>query len=418
MSSEEHESDAAAENPPVSRTDGAHPRWRVTLYTTWVAQVFAIVGFSFVMPFMPFYIRDLGVTDPKLVALWAGLLGSGSGITMALAGPVWGWVADRYGRKLMVQRAMFGGAIILALMGLARNVHELFGLRVLQGAITGTVPASVALVSSVVPKARLGFSLGLMQTAVFSGSAIGPYLGGIVADHFGYRVPFGVTGALLFTGGMLVLFGAKERFVRPTSEAGEQPLRLREVLAIPGLLPLLCVFLLMHHINSLVMPIFPLYVEDIMGEPGAAASETGLIIAVTGIAAAFSSVAVGRLSDRFGHKRMLIVCTAVSGLMCLPQAAAQSVGQLLVLRAIFGLGAGGMFPAMNAMVAGIVPRRSLGQAYGLTTTFSAAGWAIGPALGGWVASQVGYRVPFLIVGVLLLALIAAQHYGIRAREQE
>ena len=141
MSSEEHESDAAAENPPVSRTDDAHPRWRVTLYTTWVAQVFAIVGFSFVMPFMPFYIRELGVTDPKLVAVWAGLLGSGSGITMALAGPVWGWVADRYGRKLMVQRAMFGGAIILTLMGLARNVRELFGLRVLQGTITGTVPA-------------------------------------------------------------------------------------------------------------------------------------------------------------------------------------------------------------------------------------------------------------------------------------
>ena len=418
MSNEEHESDEARQAPSAPRTDDAHPRWRVTLYTTWVAQVFAMVGFSFVMPFMPFYIRDLGVTDPKLVAIWAGLLGSGAGITMAFAGPIWGWVADRYGRKMMVQRAMFGGAIILTLMGFARNVHELFGLRVIQGAITGTVPASVALVSSVVPKARLGFSLGLMQTAVFSGSAIGPYLGGIVADHFGYRVPFGVTGALLLTGGILVLFGAKERFVRPTGEAEEQPLRVREVLAIPGLLPLLAVFLLIHHINSLVMPIFPLYVEDIMGEPGAAASETGLILAVTGITAAFSSIAVGRLSDQFGHKRMLIACTALSGLMCLPQAAAQSVGQLLMLRAVFGLGAGGMFPAMNAMVAGIVPRRSLGQAYGLTTTFSAIGWATGPALGGWVASQLGYRIPFVIVGVLLLALIAAQHYGIREREQE
>jgi DHA1 family multidrug resistance protein-like MFS transporter len=411
---DEAESSAATEGKSPSPESDGHPRWRVTLYTMWLAQSFCIMGFSFVMPFMPFYVRELGVTEERMVAIWAGLLGTGSGLAMATMGPVWGWVADRYGRKMMVQRAMFGGSVVLSLMGLAKSAPQLLALRIIQGGITGTVPASVALVSSVVPKARLGASLGLMQMAVFSGGSIGPYLGGIVADRFGYQVPFGVTGALLFTGGMLVLFGAKERFVRPAPEQREQAAPLRVLFRSEGLLVLLLVYTSMNLSGSLVMPIFPLFVEKIMGTPEQAAAETGLLLAVTGVAAAVSAVMVGRLSDRMGHKTVLIACTAIAGVMCFPQAAAQSVGQLVVMRALFGLGAGGMIPAMNAMIATVVPRQNIGQAYGFTTTFSALGWATGPALGGWLASELGYRLPFVITGAMLLLVTLAQYRGLRA----
>lgn len=392
-----------------------HPQWRVTLYCMWVAQGLAILGFSFVMPFIPFYIRELGVTDPRLLPIWAGLLVTGSGITMSVASPVWGWVADHYGRKAMVQRAMFGGAVLLSLMGAVKNVRQLLFLRILQGGVTGTAPASVALISSVVPAAYLGSSLGLTQMAVFSGSSLGPYVGGVMAEHLGYRLPFYFTGGLLFLAGLLVLFGARERFKRHVPADGSPPPRLREVLLFPGVLTLLAVFALLNFSGSFVGPIFPLFVERVAGAPGRAAEQTGLILAISGMTAALAAVMIGRVSDRLGYKPVLMVCTTLAGLLCFPQAAARSVGQLLVMRAVFGLAAGGMIPAMNALVATAVPRHSLGRAYGLTTTASALGWASAPAIGGWMASVLGLRAPFVIMGGLYLALAVAEHWGVRSR---
>jgi DHA1 family multidrug resistance protein-like MFS transporter len=391
------------------------PRWRVTLYTMWVAQLLAMVGFAFVMPFIPFYIRELGVTNARLVPIWAGLIGTGSGITMSVAAPLWGWVADRYGRKLMVQRAMFGGAIILASMAFVRNVHQLLALRIIQGGLTGTVSASIALVSTVVPTARMGFSLGLMQMSVFTGNSLGPLIGGTVAEHFGYRLPFLVTGGLLFMAGMLVLFGAKERFRRPSAEEHAASGSIRDILAGPGVLVLLSVYTLTSLSGSVVGPIFPLFVEKLNGSAGRAASATGIIMAVTGITSAIAAIAMGRISDRVGNKPVFVICTALTGLTCLPQAAAHSVTQLLIMRAIFGIGAGGMAPAMNAMVASQVPRSQLGRAYGITTTFSALGWATGPILGGWAAAAFDdLRVPFYMMGGMLILLAVIAQKGVRA----
>ena len=393
------------------------PRWRVTLPVMWFGQLCSIMGFSFVMPFLPFFVRELGVVE-KSVPIWAGLTAMASGLTMSIMGPIWGFVADRHGRKLMVQRAMFGGAIVLGLMGFAQNVYHLLVLRVLQGTVTGTVAASVAMVSSVVPKDRLGASLGLMQMAVFMGGSVGPYVGGIVADHYGYRVPFGVTAVLLFTGGILVLFGAKERFVRPDPSSHEDAAPLRVLLRMPTLVSLLAVFFMMNLGASFVGPIFPLFVEKIVGTPQRAAGETGVLLAVTGVASAVSAVMVGRMSDRLGHKTMLVGCTFLTAIFSFPHALAHTIPQLVLLRVLFGLAAGGMVPAMNAIVANTVPRTNIGQAYGFTTTASSLGWATGPALGGLAASAFGYRLPFAIMGVLLLLVAVAQRRWVVGVEQE
>jgi len=336
--------------------------------------------------------------------MWAGLLSSGTGLTMALTAPLWGHVADRYSRKLMVQRAMFGGAVVLSSMAYVQSAGQLLSLRIVQGGITGTVSASIALVSSVAPRAAMGFALGMMQTAVFVGNSIGPYLGGKFAESYGYRTPFLVTGGMLLAGGVLVLFGAKERFTRPTQEH-ENGGTLREVLATPGLRPLLVVFTMMNLSGSFVGPIFPLFVEQVTGaHDRAAASATGLLLMVMGFAGALAAVVGGRLSDRYGQKRVLIACTILTGLVCFPHVAARNLGDLIWLRVLAGLGAGGTMPAMNAMIAATVPRHSLGKAYGLTTTASALGWGMGPFLGGVAAAQFGLRVPFAIMGCLLLCM--------------
>jgi DHA1 family multidrug resistance protein-like MFS transporter len=418
------------------------PRWRVTLSVMWVAQLCAIMGFSFVMPFIPLFVRELNVPE-KLVPIWAGFTITGSGIAMSIVSPLWGYLADRRGRKLMVQRAMFGGSVALALMGLVRNVYELTFLRIIQGAVTGTVSACVALVSSVVPRDRLGFSLGFMQMAVFLGGSIGPYLGGIMADQYGYRVPFGVTGAMLFIGGLVVLLGAKERFTpssgdrgwglgaregeRPPVPSPESPVPtpFRVLLRNPTVLGVLGVYFAMNVASSFVGPIFPLFVEQIVGRAQEVAGATGMLLAVTGFASAVSAVMVGRLSDRVGHKAMLVSCTILTGLLIVPHFWAQTLGQLVLLRVALGLSAGGVVPAMNSIIANVVPRSSIGQAYGFTATASALGWSVGPAVGGVAAAAFGYRWPFVIMGGLMLLVAVSQHRwigieetGIQSRESK
>jgi DHA1 family multidrug resistance protein-like MFS transporter len=399
--------EAAVEQAAVSAAADADgdPGWRLTLYTAWVAQLFSIMGFSFVMPFFPFYIqKELGITDPRLVPIWAGLLATAGGVSMTAAAPLWGMVADRYGRKPMVERSMFGGAVILGLMGLVHSVNQLLILRLLQGAVTGTISASVALVSSVVPKKRLGYSLGLMQMAVFTGASVGPWLGGMMADHFGYRAPFAATCGLLLGGGLLMLLGARERFKRPAAHELGSGQSLRSLLGLPGVITLLVVYFMLNLSSTIVGPIFPLFVEQLKGTAQGAASTTGMLLAIGGAVAALAAVTIGRSSDRLGHRRLLVLTTMSAGLCCFPQAAAQSIAQLLALRVLFGFAAGGMSPTVNALMASICPRHCLGRIYGMTTAASSVGMTIGPSVGGWLAASAGLRLPFVVMGATMLLL--------------
>ena len=179
-----------------------HRTWRRTLASAWVAQALALVGFSFCTPFTRLYLRDeLGVVDPIARARWAGYISAALPIVMFFSAPLWGIVADRVGRKVMVMRAMFGGALVVGLIGAATSPWHLLFLRMVQGALTGTITASAALVSAVTPGTRIGFSMGLMQSAVFAGMAIGPLVGGTCIDSLGYRPTFFIAAAMLAAGG-------------------------------------------------------------------------------------------------------------------------------------------------------------------------------------------------------------------------
>ncbi len=391
--------------------------WGRTLAAAWVAQLLSMVAFSFVMPFIPFYIRDLGVTGEKAVAMWAGIAITGSGLTMALTAPIWGIVSDRYGRKAMVQRSMFGGAVVMALMGLSGNIYQLVGLRALQGMLTGTMSASIALVSSITPRRRLGFSLGMMQMAVYAGSAVGPWLGGLASDHFGYRLPFALTGLLLFFAGTIVLFLVHEDFTpAPLTEKGTAG--LREVLAIPGFKNL-CLLVTLTSFGFVVfVPTFPLFVERLMHTKTNVASMTGMIESIASLMAGISAVTIGRIGDRIGHRRLLVSCTTLSGIFSVLAAFVRSIPELVGFRVVFGFAAGGTSPVMNAIIAEAVPVGGFGRAYGLTTAAGSIGWGLGPLVGGALAAQYGLRMPFVATGVMLVlvSLFAAHYFAVHRRQ--
>lgn len=388
-------SHGAAPSPPGKVT----PPWRRTLYACWLAQFLSIIGFSFVQPFMPFYVRSLGDFTEAQVAIWAGMLTTASGLMGAIFAPIWGGLADRYGRKVMVERAMFGGAVLMSLMGFAASVHQLLVLRLLQGALTGTIVASTTLVASITPQRRMGFSLGLLQVAVLMGMTVGPWMGGFVADLWGYRVPFWVSGALLFLGGVVVLVAAYEDFCPPEPGKGANH-GLRQAFGRRGLLALMVSFFMVSMAASFMGPIYPLLVEEIAGSEGAART-AGMLLGIGGLASGLSALGIGLLGDRIGHKSVLVVCTLGAGVFTAPHYLAQTIGQLVVLRIGMGLSRGGTAPTQNAIIGQAVSADTYGRSFGNSRVAAALGMAVGPLMGGFAAAQFGLRWPFVIMSGLL-----------------
>lgn len=376
--------------------------WKRTFYAAWLGQIVSITGFMFVFPFLPFYIRELGVTGDASVARWTGIVSAGAPITMALFAPFWGHLADQYGRKLMVVRAMLSGTVVLLLMAMARNVTDLFICRLLQGALTGTITANTALVASITPPGRAGYTLGMMQAAVFLGVSVGPLMGGICADALGYRACFYVAAAVLFVGGFLVIFAVNEPVIASTGPARCRNGSFVEVLTGAGFLAAVFTLLTIRFANSAANPIFPLFVEKIRGPGEGIATLTGSIISVAGIAAAVFAGIFGRVGDSRGHKPLLVGCSILAAFASFLHALATSVLHLFILRTLFGLAVAGMLPAANAIIRDTTHDRNIGKAYGLTTALTAIGWAAGPLTGGYLAAALGLRAPFVLTTLVLL----------------
>jgi MFS transporter, DHA1 family, multidrug resistance protein len=397
------------QEPPSSRGEGA-PRerppavtegWQRSLAALWVGQVLTMIGFSFFFPFIPLFIQTMGVEDRVEATQWAGIIGAASAISMAIAQPFWGRLADSWGRKPMVVRSMVGSGVLTVLMGFASTPMELLVLRFLQGAVTGTIAASTALVSTSVPGSRIGFALGAMQGAVFVGMSVGPLIGGVMADTAGFRPAFQIAGALMLVGSIIVVTLVRENFMRPaagTVRAGIWT-ESRSLMAL-GLFPLLlAVIFLAQFGNFTITPVLSLFVAELSGDAGAATA-AGLVLAATGTVSAVSALVLGRVSDRVGARVILPLCILGIGLLSLPQAAVQQLWQLIALRATMGVFIGGLMPSANALVAAAVPHGQRGAAFGLTSSAVAASHAGGPLFGAAVASFWGLRAVFIATGLV------------------
>jgi DHA1 family multidrug resistance protein-like MFS transporter len=379
----------------------AHRGWKRNLAILWFGQLIAISGFSVFMPFLPYYVQELGITEVKQVAFWAGLLTSAQAVTMALVAPVWGSLADRYGRKIMVVRAMLGGAVIVSLMGFVGNVWQLVILRAIQGTLTGTVSAATTLVVSSAPPQRRGFALGTLQMAIYLGGSVGPLLGGFIADSVGYRPTFWVTGALLFVAGVLVTTLVRENFV-PVARGEQAPLlegllivfRTRALMLVCG------IRVLMRMAVRIIGPVLPLFIQGIAAPGVKIASLTGTIAGFGSAASAVGAVFMGRLADRIGPRRILIVCGAAASALYAVQAWVQTPMQLLALRVASGVAMGGILASVSSLQAALAPKGRYGAVYGVDTSMVAAANAISPMIGAALTATFGLTSVFYGAAVI------------------
>jgi DHA1 family multidrug resistance protein-like MFS transporter len=366
----------------------------------------AIAGFSTSGPIIPFYLQDLGVLDPLRIKFLTGLINALPSLTFAIVAPMWGSLADNYGRKPMLLRAMFGGAVILVLQGFVTNPWQLLALRTLQGCITGTVAAATVLVASIAPPVETGYALGLLQMAIFLGSSLGPMFGGVISDIFSHRVTFLATSALLLLAGIVVTKFAEDDFVPPRNRKSMLKSMVPDfspMLHSKALWSLMAVVAADQIAGSIVAPFLPLFIQSISPRSGIVSSTTGIILGVSALASAVAAASLGKLSYRIGYRRTLVVCMVTAAVFTIPQAFVHSPLQLLILRIISCFFIGGDMPAANALIALQIEPGKQGSVYGLTSSISSASNAIGPVLGASLAATLGYRSVFTATGLVLAA---------------
>jgi len=382
------------------------PHWRRTLYTIWFTEFIALVGFNFVAPFIPYYIQELGVTDPKQVALWAGLSSSGLSLCLAIMAPVWGMLADRHGRKLMVIRATFAGAVLLGLMGFVTNVQQLVLLRCLQGVFTGTVAAATTLVAGVTPKEETGAALGSLQAAIFLGTSLGPLLGGITGDSLGYRPSFFVTGVLLFLSGVLVALFVREDFHPPEKEArSKRPSygQATRFLFASGsaLVAVFAARIVLRAGTQIINPVLPLFVQSLLPLEARVATIAGIISGASAVGSAVGSPLIGRWGDKTGHRRLLIASSLMAALCYLPQAFAPNPTWLVFWQLLTGFAVGGTLSTLTALLVQCSPKGREGMIFGLDSSVAGLANAIGPMAGASIAAGLGLQAPFILSTAVL-----------------
>jgi DHA1 family multidrug resistance protein-like MFS transporter len=394
--------------------------WRVTFYIMLAVQAINTSSFSTSIPFLPLYIQQLGVHPLSQVELWAGIVQSTAYIFAAIFAPIWGAVADRFGRKVMVVRSSIFGAFAAALMGACFNVWQLSGARMLMGVFAGFSSAATALVASAVPATSLGFALGWMATAQMVGTLIGPLLGGAIADALhNYRAVFFVTAGGALIAAIVAGFFVHENFERrPAGEhkSGQSRSRMSAILRHPEVLPLLVVIMISQWTTLAAQPIVPLFVQGMVGITPYLATLAGAAFAVIGIGDLIASPWLGKRSDSIGYRRTLLICLCGAGLFTIPQAFAHNVWLFLALRFGVGLFLGGIIPTTNAWVGRLFPVEQRGSVYGLSYSASFIGMFLGPLSGGALAARFGFGIVFFVSGGLILANAIWVAVGVRSPE--
>lgn len=381
--------------------------WEKTYIRIWIAQFTSIMGFAFALPFAPFYIQELGVTDPAEVKIWVSLFAAATPLSLAIFSPVWGAAADRFGHRLMMLRANFSAVGVLLLMGMVRSVEALIVLRLLQGALTGTLTASQIMVAANAPPERSGRALGSLTAAVFSGAMFGASLGGIASEWIGYRAVFYVAAGLLFVSACLILFGTRE--TAPLEQSMQQPVEGQGT-SSPGkafraALPIMILIVAISYSRQFDMAMMPLLVQEIHGMLDGVSMRTGALLAVGSIAGMFSGVLFGRLADRWHPARLAIIAALVAAMAMIPQAFATAVWVLFPARFFMMFCSGGLEAITQIWLSNITDRKYKGIIFGWASTARSIGWVIAPLSSGTVGALFGIRPVYLASATLFVLTI-------------
>lgn len=379
--------------------------WKRNLWTVWLSQFLSLAGFGMCGPFIPLFMKDaLGIADDAQRGAWVAVFTFAGLVSLFLANLMWGMLADRFGRKLMLLRASYGTAIFYPLMVFSPDVHWLIGFRALSALFTGTVNPAQTLLVSTAPKERHGYVLGVLSTAVWSGNLTGYLLGGCIVEIWGYTAAFMSCSFLYFISGLMVQFLVKENFKAPEKSASrERPKLTREIVA-PGVIAVLLMFMLMGAGRRIDQPFVAMLVELIHGAKGAA-FYTGIISAGGAVGGVIAGFGFGTLCDRFPPQKMIIPVVVIAAICAVWQGLSTNIWSLGGARFFYYFVAGGMQPMLLIMLSRLTSPEHKGTFFGWSASINVAGGIAASAVSGIIAYNWGIRAIFLAGGVLLFAML-------------
>ncbi len=363
-----------------------------------------------VTPFIPLFVRELGVKDVGDLALWSGILFSTTTLGNSVMAPFWGAMADRFGRKLMLARALSSVVIYSFLAAQVGTIFEFWLLRFFLGVFSGSIPLSYAIIATSSPRDQVGRAVALLQTAQIVSTAIGPLFGGPIADMFGVRVTFYATFAFALLSIALLLVGYRDTPVKaaqPVADPASPPPRRWAM--IWSFLPFVFLLILAQTIERSFQPIVPLYVEQLGTPSNTTGTVAGLVVSLGAFATAISAIAFARAARKRSPYFLLLASMVAGSLLCLPIAFARDAMQLTLLRVLLGLAAGGGISLTYSLAARTV---LAGSGTGKASFLSSGlfmGAAAGPLIAGALA-RYDLRSVFvadaLLFGVGLAIMLA------------
>jgi MFS family permease len=382
---------------------GPYGHWRRNLAVCAFGSFTTIVAMTLLLPFLPLYVEQLGVSDHAAIVQWSGIAYGATFFSAAMVAPLWGWLADLYGRKLMLIRASLGMAVAMSLIGMADSVWQLVGLRLLAGLLGGYASGSMVLVATQTPLDRSGWALGVLSSGIMAGNLVGPLIGGALPPLIGIRHTFFAAGAVIFLTFLATLLLIKEQ-ARPARKAAAR--QRGGWSAIPDKRPVIVMLVtgtLLMVANMSVEPIITVYVAQLVPDPARVTLVAGLAMSAAALGSILSASRLGRLADRLGHWNVIVGCLAVSALLLIPQAFVTAGWQLVGLRFLMGLSLGGLLPCVASVIRHNVPEGVAGNILGYSTSAQYAGQVVGPVAGGFVGGHFGMRATFLATCLLMAA---------------
>ena len=378
--------------------------WKRTVYISLVCVFCTAFGVSQLAPILPLYFHDLGVQTPEAMSLWSGLATGATYIIVCLAAPFWGRVADKKGRKITLIRSSFGMALCNILIAFQTTPEGVVLIRLVQGLVSGFYSASITLIASESPIERTGWALGLLASANLAGSLIGPLLGGYIADTVGIRNDFIIVGALMGLAGVLATIFIHENYVPQPNPEKLSIRKLKEQIPEFNSIVALCVASFIYAICIMsLQPVISVYIKGIVpSDTENLAFIAGAVFSAMGIAQLMSSSPLGKLVDKIGPRKVLVVSLIYVGILNIPQAYVSDVYQLAIIRFLQGFGLGGMLPALNTYLSSKTPREFTGQVFSYNQSCLFFGYFLGSIGGASLMAWLGFTTLFWVSGGLFI----------------
>lgn len=376
--------------------------WRKNLFAVTAATFIGFTGFTLVMPFLPLYFQQLGVTDVGEIALWSGLsLGVTPAIT-ALMAPLWGRLADRVGRKIMIERSLVSFVIVMSAMGFVTRPWHVFALRAIQGLFAGYGALALTMAADAAPRDRMAFAIGTVQTAQRIGPALGPVIGGVVAQMVGLRRAFLVTAAFYLVALVLVFLMYHERRARQMDEErSDERITFGNVLALENFVLLIGVVFGLQFVDRSFGPVLPLYVAELGTPLDTVPILSGMLFSISAGAGAIGNHLARGLLERTSARRVIAGCAAAAALGTMTYVFADGIRVLVVGTTVFGLALGAASTAAYTAAGAVIPTSARGAGFGLLTTGSLIGLATSPVICGLLGTQ-SLRAVFVLDSIALL----------------